>query len=340
MEAERKELLEFLLDHLEEGVVLLDAVGRVLEASGPALAIVQVKGGRLVSPELQGAVERALAEGFSEGVASVYLPGRRQVKYKAVRRGGEVVLLVRDVSHEARLSSLGSDLVASVSHELKTPVTGLLLLAEALVEALAARDPRAREFASRLLGEARRLKALVEDLLDLARVEKAGFRKRLLPRHEVVREAVERVSSLLAERSVRLEVRVGAGEVWGEREGLVSALANLLDNAARYSGPGSRVWLDAGSSGSWDFFAVRDEGPGIPRDEIGRIFEPFYRLDPSRSKGGTGLGLAIVKRVAEGHGGRVSVESRVGEGSVFAIHLPAARPEGREGEGTGGGGGA
>jgi two-component system sensor histidine kinase SenX3 len=242
-----------------------------------------------------------------------------------------VVLLLQDLTEAHRVEAVRRDFVASVSHELKTPVGGLLLLAEAICEA--ADDPVAtRRFAERMTHEAGRLSQLVRDLLDLSRLQGGEPLPppSAVPVALLVRNAVDRVR--VTADGVGVDLAVGDCEalrVWGDERSLETALVNLLDNAINYSARGSRVAVGArsvaGDGADTIEISVADQGIGIGVEDLDRVFERFYRADPARSRrtGGTGLGLAIVKHVAENAGGRVSVWSQLGMGSTFTLHLPS-----------------
>jgi two-component system sensor histidine kinase SenX3 len=217
--------------------------------------------------------------------------------------------------------------VANVSHELKTPVAALGLLAETL----AGEDDVSvvHRLAERMQDDAFRVARVIDDLLDLSRLEAEET-----ARHEPVRvldvvgQAADQVRPAAELRGVRLECG-GVPRtltVPGERRQLVSALANLLDNAVKYSGGGSTVEVTARTDGTTVDVTVRDSGIGIPTRDLDRVFERFYRVDRGRGRdtGGTGLGLSIVRHVASNHGGDVLVESVEGEGSAFTLRLPAS----------------
>ena len=229
-----------------------------------------------------------------------------------------------------RVNKIRRDFVANVSHELKTPVGALLLLAEALRDG--ADDPvAARRFSERIAHEAGRLARLVQELLDLSRLQGGDPppARTEVPVNMLIADAVDRVRLAAAAAGIEV-VAADAGDlaVWGDPPSLVTALTNLLDNAVAYSPRGAKVGLGArlrtGELTREVEIAVSDEGIGISPGDQERIFERFYRVDPARSRatGGTGLGLAIVKHVAANHGGRVSVWSSQGVGSTFTLHLP------------------
>lgn len=265
-----------------------------------------------------------------------------------------VVLLLTDLQEARRLEAVRRDFVANVSHELKTPIGAMLLLAEALNDA--ADDPAAsKQFAERILHEAGRMSRLVQELLDLSRLQGGEPLPSLaaVAVRDIVCEATEPLQVRAAAAGIRLEIgeidnadgaddadRTGGGAglmVLGERRQLVTALTNLIENAIAYSASGSKVGVGARrlvDEGGAEMvaIAVSDEGVGIAEADQERVFERFYRVDAARSRatGGTGLGLAIVKHVMANHGGRVTLWSRVGVGSTFTLQLPAASAAGEE----------
>ncbi len=326
---------------LRSSAVVLDADDEVVRASPAAYSFGIVRDDRLVAGdllELARAVRRdgEIREAELEVALGPLGRGTRSVYARVAPLGSALVLvLVEDHTEARRVDAIRRDFVANVSHELKTPVGGLLLLSEALVEA--ADDPEAvRRFAGRMQHEAGRLSRLVQEVVELSRLQWDD------PLHEpedveldaVVAEVVDR-SRLTAE--ARAITVVGAGQrglvARGDSGQLVMALGNLVDNAVRYSPDGTRVTVASrqgedvpGRRAGIVEISVTDEGPGIAEKERDRIFERFYRVDAARSRrtGGTGLGLAIVKHVAAVHGGDVTVWSVEGSGSTFTMRLPAA----------------
>jgi two-component system sensor histidine kinase SenX3 len=243
-----------------------------------------------------------------------------------VARSTGALAVIEDVSERRRLEAVRRDFVANISHELKTPVGALGVLAETIASET---DTRViRRLAGRMTGEAIRVGRIVDDLLALSRIEAEEQQLReSLSVKDLISEAVDRVESLADRAGITVDAEsVGRRHtVRGDRRQLVSALTNLLENACKYSDGGSTVWLSSSTDGTAVSIAVRDEGIGIPSRDLERVFERFYRVDRARSRdtGGTGLGLAIVRHVAGNHGGDVSVESREGEGSTFTLRLPA-----------------
>ena len=231
-----------------------------------------------------------------------------------------------DESDAVRLEATRRDFVANVSHELKTPVGALALLAEAVLDA--ADDPeQVRRFCAKIVREATRLGTLVTELIALSRLQGAERLPELAPLDldEVVAEALGR-SALVAE-SAGIEITMDNHSglvVDGDRTLLVTALSNLIDNAVAYSSPGSPVSISRRQTDGYAEIAVTDRGIGIAHEHQQRVFERFFRVDPARSRatGGTGLGLAIVKHVAANHGGEVRLWSKPGTGSTFTLRLP------------------
>lgn len=237
-----------------------------------------------------------------------------------------VLVLAEDLSEAQRVDAVRRDFVANVSHELKTPIGALSLLAEAVLSS--ADEPEAvRHFAGRMEAEAGRLSDLVGDLIDLSRLQGTDPLKDAVPVSidAVVGEATDAVRQVAY--NSQIEVIVGPPSelmVLGMESHLVTALRNLLTNAINYSPRGTSVAVATRLANDVVEISVTDQGMGIPESELQRVFERFYRVDQARSRvtGGTGLGLSIVKHVAENHGGEVGVWSILGEGSTFTLRLP------------------
>jgi len=244
-----------------------------------------------------------------------------------------LVAVFVDVTEVRRLESMRRDFVANVSHELRTPVTSIRSAAETLIDGAASDPAAAGAFIAIIDRNATRLHQLVEDLLDLSRIEARGFRLSF--------EAIElkpifsQVMGLFRERAskknVMLEERA-SGEVpkvRADRRALEHVLTNLIDNAVKYCGPGTHVWVSVAMSAEAVTVSVADDGPGIDERHLPRIFERFYRVDAGRSRdvGGTGLGLSIVKHLVEAMEGTVSVESKLNQGTTFSFTLKRAERE-------------
>jgi two-component system, OmpR family, sensor histidine kinase SenX3 len=292
-------------------------------------------GDYLAEKAIEAALGRALAGNFHEETLDLYSPTRHTLEIRAYPIGSTsspsgAVALVDDVSELRRLEAVRRDFVANLSHELKTPLGALSLLAETLD---GEEDPEVVvRLTSRVGAEATRFARIVDDLLDLSRIEAgAAGSLGLMAFSAVVSEAVEAFHEPAAARGIHLEVAPLDPDLYvmANRRDLVSAVSNLVDNAIKYSEPGGKVWVQAGRQGDRVCLWVRDEGIGIPRRDRERIFERFYRVDRARSRwtGGTGLGLAIVRHVAAYHGGDVALDSVEGEGSTFTLCVPLADQE-------------
>ena len=244
---------------------------------------------------------------------------------------GHIAIEATDVTEAHRVARVRRDFVANVSHELKTPVGALALLAETLLDA--ADDPEAsRRFAERIHHESQRLARLVKELLELSRLQGADPLPEPLPVSvdRIIAEVIDRERTGATAKGIDLLVTGEHGlTVYGNEGQLVTAVANLVENAITYSPEDTKVTIDATRVGDQVHIAVIDQGIGIAAKDLDRIFERFYRADQARSRdtGGTGLGLAIVRHIAVNHGGRVTVESTVGVGSTFTLRLPARPPE-------------
>ncbi len=320
------------LGAIAHGVVIFDEHGEVVYRNNPATSFLAARhGDALVEEAIESQARLALEGKETDNEVEVFGPPRRTLNLRAVPLGGEAtpvgaLVVVEDTSTRRRLENVRRDFVANISHELKTPVGALALLAETLLDE---DDPEVmRRLAERITSEAFRVGHTIDDLLELSRLEVSPAScEEELAVALFVDEAVDRVRSAAERRSIEIEVDEVPERltVRGERRQLVSALVNLLDNAVKYSELGSSVEVRAHSDGRWVGIEVRDHGIGIPQRDLERIFERFYRVDRARSRetGGTGLGLAIVRHVASNHQGDVQVESREGEGSRFTLRLPA-----------------
>ena len=312
--------------------LVVDAEGSVVQASTDLSDLRLVRRNRLAADDLQRCVSLVLSRG--QNVVREFTwrrpPARRiaiDLRVQGVPLSGDrVLLLITDMTEERRLADVRRDFIANVSHELKTPVGAMSLLAEAL--AAARDDPDAVEhFAERMQSEAARLTQLISDVIDLSRVQGDDplTHAEVVDIDHLVAEASDYVRG--AAETKGLEI-VGGGDaglqVSGDPAQLEAALRNVMANAVAYSEPGTRVAVAVRSSPDLVEIDVKDQGIGIPGVEQDRIFERFYRVDEARSRvtGGTGLGLSIVRNVCRNHGGDCLVWSAEGEGSTFTLQLP------------------
>jgi two-component system, OmpR family, sensor histidine kinase SenX3 len=316
------------IDTLPQGVIVCDENHHVVFRNARAVGLM---GGRHGDALAAQAVEDLLGDAWEQRVAErtldLYGPPRRTLAVSAQliddgRRTLGVIAVIDDVSERRRLEEVRRDFVANVSHELKTPMGALGLLAETLVVETDA--DVAQRLASRIHLEAFRVSRIIDDLLDLSRIEseEAPPREPVLV-NLVMAEAVERVRAASEQRDIKIQMEEPTPPVTviGDRRQLVSALYNLLENAVKFSYDGGEVRCAGGVHGDEVVLEVEDHGQGIPARDLERIFERFYRVDQGRSRntGGTGLGLSIVRHVAANHQGRIEVESREGEGSTFRL---------------------
>ncbi|HEX5090152.1 MAG TPA: ATP-binding protein, partial [Nocardioides sp.] len=319
-----------VLGVLRSSAVVVDENDQVLKASAPTYALGLVSGSSLTSDDLADLVRQVRRDGqIRETELTLRRPAGPplHVTARIAPLNSRLVLaLLEDRTRERRIESIRRDFVANVSHELKTPVGALNLLAEAVQEA--ADDPEAvTRFAGRMQTESARLTRLVQQIIELSRLQ--GDDPLDVPKpvqvDDVVARALDQSSIDAASRGIDLVQDGERGlEVLGSTDEIALALSNLVSNAVAYSPDNSRVVVAARPDDLRVDIAVTDQGIGIPADEIDRIFERFYRVDPARhrSTGGTGLGLSIVKHVAASHGGDVSVWSVEGQGSTFTLSLP------------------
>ncbi|HSJ91356.1 MAG TPA: ATP-binding protein [Ilumatobacter sp.] len=311
--------------------------GRVEYRNAAVRCLAGSHAGILLDEAIERHADRARAGEVSNETIEMYGPPRTVlvVEAKPVRAGGAVVF-VEDISERRRIDQVRTDFVANISHELKTPVGALSVLAETL-EGESDQETIDR-VVGRMIAEAERATRTIDDLLELSRIELDGERTiEPVSVDSILSGALERVEELCARRGIGVAMldpvtndggRVGAILVSGDRRQLVSAVGNLVENAVKYSRAGVTVQIRVTRTGEWVEIAVIDQGIGIPQRDLDRIFERFYRVDRARSRatGGTGLGLSIVRHVASNHGGDVLVTSTEGEGSTFVLRLPLGGP--------------
>jgi two-component system sensor histidine kinase SenX3 len=319
-----------VLSVLRSSAVIVDDEDVVVKASAPAYALGLVRGSALLSAELADLVRQVRRDGQIRETELVMTRAgvpARHVTARVAPLGSRLVLaLVEDRTRERRVEAVRRDFVANVSHELKTPVGAIRVLADAVAEA--SDDPEAvKRFAGRMLTESDRLTQLVQQIIELSRLQ--GDEPLEAPIavdvDEVITAAVDTVTVDAAAKGISVVTGGTKGlAVFGNEDQVAAAVTNLVSNAVAYSDPGSSVSVTAKADGGGVEISVVDQGIGIPQDELDRIFERFYRVDPARhrSTGGTGLGLSIVKHVAATHGGEVRVWSVEGQGSTFTLTLP------------------
>jgi two-component system sensor histidine kinase SenX3 len=319
-----------VLSVLSSTTVLLDSSDTVLQASAQAVALGIVRDSRIEPDEIRTLVQQVRRDGQVRESNLTLQRRRGTPAHVAVRvaplTSRLVIVLALDRTDEQRVENIRRDFVANVSHELKTPVGALNLLAEAVAEAKD--DPESVvRFASRMQTESERLTRLVQQIIDLSRLQNdvASDDATTVKVDELVAEACEHSATESERKGIEISRTVEPDLlVHGDRAQLHAAVSNLVENAVTYSPDGSRVVVTATLDGDDVRISVADNGIGIAGPELERIFERFYRVDPARARatGGTGLGLSIVKHVAASNGGTVDVWSEPGAGSTFTLVLP------------------
>jgi two-component system phosphate regulon sensor histidine kinase PhoR len=339
-------LLDAVISGMPDPVVVLDQDGRVIAfnteatALAPALRRGEPASIALRMPELVEAIRAVSATGKAQHIEfSARLPSPRfsdafisPVVLAQPGRTGIVVITVHDLTPIRRVEEMRADFVANVSHELRTPLAAITGFIDTL-QGPARDDPAARErFLGIMQAQAWRMARLIDDLLSLSRIELRAHQRPDTPVDlvPIVRQIVDGLQTLARDRDVALEVTAPAEPltVLGDRDELTRLFENLIENGLKYGASGKRVDIAlapvAASDGTGEArVSVRDYGPGIAAEHLPRLTERFYRVDvgESRAQGGTGLGLALVKHILNRHHGRLSIESREGEGATFTVRL-------------------
>jgi two-component system phosphate regulon sensor histidine kinase PhoR len=338
---------EAILASMVEGVLAFDGQERLLRLNRAAGRMLGIEPGRATgrtlhelvrNVRLQRVVADVLATGEPKADEIVLQTGAGpvlEVQAAVLRNAREekvgVLVVLHDVSRLERLERVRRDFVANVSHELRTPITSIKGYVETLIDGAARNPEQLERFLRIVAAQTDRLTAIIEDLLSLACIEEDALRStiptatgRIKP---ILLAAAEVCHRKALDKSITVDIQCDEQlETFVNAALLEQAVVNLVDNAINYSSPGQTVWVEAVRQEQKVVIRVRDQGCGISREHLSRIFERFYRVDKARSRklGGTGLGLAIVKHIAQAHGGQVTVDSVIGEGSTFSIHLPAA----------------
>jgi signal transduction histidine kinase len=322
-----------IVESVAEGVVGLDAAGNVVRLNDSARKLLKLRANlALPFPTAELPRDRALRDvivealrGHSVTLVEALVAGRTvALSARPLAGGGGVVTLV-DLTKLRRLETVRSDFVANVSHELRTPLTAIHGFAETLADDVPEADRR--RFAATISANAQRMQRLVDDLLDLGRIESGGWvpDPALLETRAAVADAVLSLQTKAAEKGLPIDTVVGpdAAQIYADATAFRQIVANLVENAIRYTSHGG-ITISTERTTGGILLRVRDTGVGIPAAHLDRIFERFYRVDASRSRadGGTGLGLSIVKHMVEAHGGWAKAESEVGRGSTLSIFFP------------------
>ena len=319
-----------LLEALSDGVLAADRRGIIIETNAAARRLLGYGEteplpplGELFHDRAHRALMREVLTGAAVEGRELALGDRTVVFSARPLADGGTLLVLSDVSDLRRLETIRRDFVANVSHELKTPLTAIAGYAETL--AAESRNPQATGFAQTIVENAGRMQRLVDDLLDLSRIESGAWEPepRRVEVDAAAREAWRPFADRAASRGIGFESTTNSASINGDPEALRQIFTNLFDNALRHTPQGGKIRVAAQRAGNRVVVRVSDTGSGIGADHLPRIFERFYRVDPGRSRqeGGTGLGLAIVKHLVEAHGGRVEAESELGRGTTILLYF-------------------
>lgn len=330
---------DLILNSMRDGILLLDGEGRILQVNQALREIFKpnsrFKIGKNIAeaslePDFYKIIDEALNT-TADQEAELDLVQQAAVLRVNVAKivDGDtfnLLIIVKNVTKQRKLDNIRRDFIANVSHELKTPITGIKLLADAINQSPDSDTKTIKHFAERLGKETGRLIQLVNDLLDLSKLETVEPKFEYFDLAGLLEELTTEFRASAENKSISLQIAAAPGlpQYLGSPEQLELMIVNLLENAIRYTVPPGDITVDLAFKDPVFKLTVTDSGIGIPRKDLGRIFERFYRVDKARSrkKGGTGLGLSIVKHVVQNHGGDIKVESQVGTGSKFIVNLP------------------
>jgi two-component system, OmpR family, sensor histidine kinase SenX3 len=320
-------LLASAVGQLEIGVVVATASNGIVYRNDAAQAFLGTHVGVLVDDQILAVIDEVQTGSGAARTVELQGPPKTWLALSAEPTpDGGAVVTIQDLSERVRTDAMRTDFVTNISHELKTPVGAVAVLAEALIDES---DPAVVErLADHLVEEAHRAVRTIDDLLKLSQIESTRPGDAIVHLRSVVESAIARGRAVDGGRGVEITSFDSADDVWirGDERQLVSAVGNLVENAVKYSQAGDVVQIRTRVDGNAIEVMVADQGVGIPSHDLDRVFERFYRVDKARSRetGGTGLGLSIVRHVATNHGGEVLVSSQEGEGSTFVLQLPIA----------------
>lgn len=342
--AVEKNRLETILRNMADGVLLADNKGRLVLVNPAAEAMFGINAEEALGKDhlevthhfdLDERLHRVLREGQPQTLEIRRARPQEEILEARLAPSGDgvteprgVLMVVRNVTRARKLEQMRTEFVANVTHELRTPLTAIRGFAETLLEGALEDAETARHFVGIIKQESEALGLLIEDLLDLSRIESGKWKmlREPLQLHQLVAETVGRLGPKAQDLGIdlRLEVPESLPEVTGDAGRLSQVLLNLLDNALKYTPRGGSVTVSARETGTAVAVSVADTGVGMPKADLPRIFERFYRVDKARTRrtGGTGLGLSIVKHIVEAHGGTITVVSDVGKGATFTFTLP------------------
>jgi len=341
-----QERLKTLIENMVSGLIMIDRNGNVTIINRAFLAQLDMSDEDVRNKQFKTI---GLPDKIEKFIDDLFLTETSQKQQINIRKGlhnysivaygapviGEhgrwlgIVVVVHDITELVKLEQIRKDFVANVSHELKTPITSIKGFAETLLLGAYKKEENLLSFLEIIYKESNRLQMLINDLLDLSKVEQEGYTMNIakVKLYDVVVSCLEMTNHLLEEKDMDVELNLNeTTQVKGDYHRIIQIMMNLLTNAISYSGNHTTIHINIGEKGSYGYLQIRDEGIGIKQEEQERIFERFYRVDRARSResGGTGLGLAIVKHLVEAHHGYIELESEVGKGTQFTVYIPKA----------------
>ncbi|MGE5674530.1 MAG: two-component system histidine kinase PnpS [Mycobacterium leprae] len=335
---QEKGRLEAILTNMADGVLLMDSRRHITLMNPAAEAVFGIPAAEALGKDHLEITHHFDLDDALQSVLETGQPQTQEIRRarpvemileaRLAPAGTGVLLVMRDVTRSRKLEQMRTEFVSNVTHELRTPLTAIHGFAETLLEGALEDPDTARHFVGIIQRESTQLKNLIEDLLDLSRIEsgKMKIKKEPVAIGLLLTETAGRFAARAAELGLRFSLNVPPElpAIGGDPQRLAQVLVNLIDNALKYTPSGGSVTVTAADTGSTVTITVADTGIGIPQVDLPRIFERFYRVDKARSRatGGTGLGLSIVKHIVEAHGGSISVASTVGQGTSFAFTLP------------------
>jgi len=318
--------LQDVLNVLPVGIIVVDTSGVEVARNKTAEAVTGLRHLDLLIEDAAETLLTSARQGaFGSQALNLFGPPSRSIELSSFPLADGAMVAIEDTTEKVRLDQVRTDFVANISHELKTPVGAISVLAETLEGEVT--DALAHKLAGRIVSEAQRMSTTINDLMELSRIEKTGERVTgAVDVVEVVSDSVHRVQALAERAGIQIDLSTPETPqmIEGDFRQLVSAVGNVVDNAVKYSDSGSTVHVSVFKSGNSVIIKVEDHGIGISAEHLDRIFERFYRADRARSRdtGGTGLGLSIVRNIVTQHGGQVNVESLEGKGSTFTLVFP------------------
>ncbi len=346
MRETEKERLKTLIENMVSGLIMIDRNGNVNIVNRAFLTQLDMSHAAVKNRQFKQIGLPEKIEKFIDYLFLTEISHKEQIdiqrnlhNYSLVAYGAPVigehgrwlgiVVVIHDITELVKLEQIRKDFVANVSHELKTPITSIKGFSETLLYGAYKKEENLLSFLEIIYKESNRLQTLINDLLDLSKVEQEGYTMNVtrVKLYDAVISCLEMTNHLLEDKNMAIDLALNESiQVKGDYHRIIQIMMNLLTNAISYSGNHTTIHIKVAGNEKYGYFQIRDEGIGIRKEEQTRIFERFYRVDRARSRdsGGTGLGLAIVKHLVEAHHGYIEIESEVGKGTQFTVYIPIA----------------